>query len=204
MMRLLPEAPEYIPARERLLDRCFGPDRGRKTSEMLRSGRRPADGLAFALLEGPPARPKPLLRGEGPRLVGTLRLWHIEAGSAGPALLLGPIAVEPKWQSEGWGAELMRHGLGEAERRGHAAVLLVGDAPYYRRFGFREDLTQRLDLPGPVERERFLGLDLRPGALEGAHGAVVANGAWETARAHRRLMPYPSTPTRLRASAGRS
>jgi predicted N-acetyltransferase YhbS len=204
MMRLLPEAPEYIPARERLLDRCFGPDRGRNTSEMLRSGRRPADGLAFALLEGPPARPKPLLRGEGPRLVGTLRLWHIEAGSAGPALLLGPIAVEPKWQSEGWGAELMRHGLGEAERRGHAAVLLVGDAPYYRRFGFREDLTQRLDLPGPVERERFLGLDLRPGALEGAHGAVVANGAWETARAHRRLMPYPSTPTRLRASAGRS
>jgi predicted N-acetyltransferase YhbS len=204
MMRLLPEAPEHIPARERLLDRCFGPDRRRKTSEMLRSGRRPADGLAFALLEGPPARPKPLLRGEGPRLVGTLRLWHIEAGSAGPALLLGPIAVEPKWQSEGWGAELMRHGLGEAERRGHAAVLLVGDAPYYRRFGFREDLTQRLDLPGPVERERFLGLDLRPGALEGAHGAVVANGAWETARAHRRLMPYPSTPTRLRASAGRS
>jgi predicted N-acetyltransferase YhbS len=191
MMRLLPEAPEYIPARERLLDRCFGPDRGRKTSEMLRSGRRPADGLAFSLLEGP-------------RLVGTLRLWHIEAGSAGPALLLGPIAVEPKWQSEGWGAELMRHGLGEAERRGHAAVLLVGDAPYYRRFGFREDLTQRLDLPGPVERERFLGLELRPGALEDAHGAVVANGAWETARAHRRLMPYPSTPTRLRASAGRS
>ena len=42
-------------------------------------------------------------------MVGTLRLWHIAAGSAGPALLLGPIAVEPKWQSEGWGAALMRH-----------------------------------------------------------------------------------------------
>jgi predicted N-acetyltransferase YhbS len=191
MMRLLPEAPEYIPARERLLDRCFGPDRGRKTSEMLRSGRRPADGLAFALLDGV-------------RLVGTLRLWHIEAGSAGPALLLGPIAVEPKWQSEGWGAELMRHGLAEAARRGHAAVLLVGDAPYYGRFGFRQALTERLTLPGPVERERFLGLELRPGALEDAHGAVIASGAWETARTLRRLMPYPSTPTRLRASAGRS
>jgi predicted N-acetyltransferase YhbS len=191
MMRLLPEAPEHIPARERLLDRCFGPDRHRKTSEMLRSGRRPADGLAFSLLDGP-------------RLVGTLRLWHIEAGSAGPALLLGPIAVEPKWQSEGWGAELMRHGLTEAERLGHAAVLLVGDAPYYRRFGFRQDLTERLDLPGPVERERFLGLELRPGALEDAHGAVIASGARETARSLRRLMPHPSTPTRLRASAGRS
>jgi predicted N-acetyltransferase YhbS len=191
MMRLLPEAPEHIPARERLLDRCFGPDRGRKTSEMLRSGRLPADGLAFALLDGP-------------RLVGTLRFWHIEAGSAGPALLLGPIAVEPKWQSEGWGAELMRHGLAEAARRGHAAVLLVGDAPYYGRFGFRQALTERLTLPGPVERERFLGLELRPGALEDAHGAVIASGAWETARTLRRLMPYPSTPTRLRASAGRS
>ena len=68
--------------------------------------------------------------------------------------------MEPEWQSEGWGALLMRHGLAEAERLGHAAVVLVGDAPYYRRFGFQQALTEGLVLPGPVERERFLGLEL--------------------------------------------
>ena len=188
MMRLLPEAPEHVPARERLLDRCFGPSRHLKTSEMLRRGRRPAEGLAFALLEGP-------------RLVGTLRLWHIAAGSAGPALLLGPIAVEPKWQSEGWGAALMRQGLDEAARLGHTAVLLVGDAPYYGRFGFRQELTGRLVLPGPVERERFLGLELVPGALKDAQGAVIATGALETARVLRQLTPRSSTRARASAEA---
>lgn len=168
MLRLLPEAPDHVPARELLLDRCFGPDRGRKTSEMLRRGRQPTAGLAFALLDGR-------------QLVGTLRLWHIAAGSAGPALLLGPIAVEPEWQSAGWGAVLMRHGLAEAARLGHAAIVLVGDASYYTRFGFRQDLTQQLDLPGPVERERFLGLELLPGALTDACGAVIATGPAETA-----------------------
>jgi predicted N-acetyltransferase YhbS len=210
MPRLVSEAPGHVPARELLLDRCFGPDRHRKTSEMLRRGRRPAAGLAFAMLDGR-------------RLIGTLRLWHITAGTAGPALLLGPIAVEPKWQSEGWGARLMRHGLAEAERLGHAAVLLVGDAPYYGRFGFTRELTQHLVLPGPVERERFLGLELVPGALEDAHGAVVpgarvvarrsseddgrptqAGGrARQTVRSLRRLTPQPSTSLSERASAQR-
>jgi len=184
MPRLLPEAPEHVPAREKLLDACFGPDRHLKTSQMLRQDRLPADGLAFAMLGGR-LRPAAVIgrparddtRADGHRLIGTLRFWHISAGSAGPALLLGPIAVEPKWQSEGWGALLMRHGLAEAERLGHAAVVLVGDAPYYRRFGFQQALTERLVLPGPVERERFLGLELVPGALEDACGPVVATGA---------------------------
>ena len=166
MLRLLPEAPGHVPARETLLDCCFGPDRHLKTSQMLRQGRLPAEGLAFSLLDGA-------------SLIGTLRFWHIAAGSAGPALLLGPIAVEPRWQREGAGAMLMRHGLAEAERLGHAAVVLVGDAPYYGRFGFRQALTEGLVLPGPVERERFLGLELTPGALAGAVGAVVATGATE-------------------------
>jgi len=159
MLRLLPEAPFHVPARERLLDRCFGPVRHRKTAEMLRRGRRPAAGLAFSLLDGR-------------HLIGTLRLWEITAGSAGPALLLGPIAILPERQSEGLGTLLMRNGLAEARRLGHAAVLLVGDAPYYARFGFRQDLTDGLALPGPVERARFLGLELRQGALRGARGLV--------------------------------
>jgi predicted N-acetyltransferase YhbS len=168
MLRSLPEAPEHVPAREELLDRCFGETRYRKTSEKLRRGRLPAAGLAFSLLDGT-------------RLVGTLRLWHIKAGSAGPALLLGPIAVEPEFQRAGWGAVLMRQGLAEAARLGHAAVLLVGDEPYYARFGFSQGLTEDLVLPGPVERERFLGLELLPGALNGARGRVVASGVRVTA-----------------------
>ena len=187
MLRLLPEAPGHVPAREKLLDRCFGPDRHLKTSEMLRHGRRPADGLAFAMLDGR-------------KLIGTLRLWHIEAGSAGPALLLGPIAVEPRWQSAGWGAVLMRHGLAEAERLGHTAILLVGDAPYYTRFGFRQDFTERLVMPGPVERERFLGLELIPGALRGASGPVVATGALDTAPADAALAALPLPPLTERSS----
>jgi predicted N-acetyltransferase YhbS len=161
MLRLRPESPADIPARERLLDRCFGPGRHRKTCEILRRGGQPAAGLAFSL-------------SDGGALVGTLRCWPIVAGSAGAALLLGPVAVDPQRQGEGLGALMMRHGLAEAARLGHAAVLLVGDAPYYGRFGFRRDLTRRLTLPGPVELDRFLGLELVPGALAEAEGAVVA------------------------------
>lgn len=184
MLRLLPEAASHIPARERLLDRCFGPGRHRKTSEKLRRGRVPAAGLAFSLLDDR-------------RLIGTVRLWPIIAGSAGPALLLGPIAVLPDRQGEGLGAFLMRHALSEARRLGHAAVLLVGDAPYYTRFGFRQDLTRHLVLPGPVERERFLGLELIPGALHDGRGDVVANGASANA------WPRPALPARRQAPASR-
>ena len=161
MLRLLPEAPAHVPARESLLDRCFGADRHRKTSEVLRRGQLPAAGLAFSLLDGR-------------RLIGTTRFWHITAGSAGPALLVGPVAVMPDRQGEGLGTLMMRQGIAEAARLGHAAVILVGDAPYYGRFGFRQDLTDHLVLPGPVERDRFLGLELVPDALTGARGAVVA------------------------------
>jgi predicted N-acetyltransferase YhbS len=191
MVTIRHEKPSDIAAREALLDDAFGSGRAAKTAERLREGRQTADGLSFTAAE----------RG---RVVGTVRLWHIVLGQAQPALLLGPLAVAADRRNRGIGAALMRHALRAAQQLGHGAVLLVGDAPYYGRFGFRQALTERLTLPGPVERERFLGLELRPGALEDAHGAVIASGAWETARTLRRLMPYPSTPTRLRASAGRS
>jgi predicted N-acetyltransferase YhbS len=157
------ERPGHVRAREALLDRCFGRARRFKTAERLRRGRRPADGLAFAAVE------------DGV-LVGTVRLWEVEAGSAGPALLLGPIAVAPERQGEGIGTALMRHALASAMERGHRAVVLVGDAPYYQRFGFRPEPTLGLELPGPVDRRRFLALELVPGALRGAAGPVVATG----------------------------
>jgi len=151
-------------ARERLLDRCFGEGRFLKTCERLREGRLPAEGLALTATDA------------ADRLVGTLRLWHVAAASAQSALLLGPLAVAPELRSLGLGAALMREGLSRTAARGHGAVLLVGDAPYYTRFGFSAALTETLSLPGPYERERFLGLELVPGALAGASGLVTATG----------------------------
>jgi len=147
-----------IPARETLLDRAL-PGRHLKTCEKLRRGQSPAEGLAFSAWQGA-------------RLAGTVRLWHVEAGSAGGALLLGPIGVLPECQGLGIGTLLMDHALAGASARGHRAVVLVGDAPYYERFGFSSALTAGLSLPGPVERDRFQGLELVSGALTGAIGMV--------------------------------
>jgi predicted N-acetyltransferase YhbS len=166
MMTIREEHPFDTPAREALLDACFGEERFRKTCERLREGRKATEGLSLVLeMDG--------------RVVGTVRLWHVNAGPGRPALLLGPIAVDPALQGLGLGAKLMRAALARAAELSHAAVLLVGDAPYYGRFGFTADVTSRLWLPGPYERERFLGLELRPGALAGARGLVGATGTME-------------------------
>src|SRR5690606_33618299 len=100
-------------------------------------------------------------RDETGRVVGTVRLWDVVAGAdARRALLLGPLAVDPALKSAGIGSALMRHALAEAARLGHAAVLLVGDAPYYARFGFSAGKTGALAMPGPYERHRFLAAEL--------------------------------------------
>ncbi len=158
---ILDETPTDAPAREALLDAAFGPARFLKTCERLRDGRRPAPGLAL------------VAKDEEDALIGTIRLWPILAGVR-PALLLGPVAVAQETRSLGLGAALIRESLDRAKALGHRAVLLVGDAPYYVRFGFERRFTERLVMPGPVERARFLGLELAPGALEGVEGRVRA------------------------------
>ena len=150
-------------AREALLDRVFGEARFLKTCEALRRGRLPSPGLAFGAF----------VQDE---LIGTVRLWDIIAGSAGPALLLGPLAVAPEVQGRGIGADLVRHAVHEATLSGHSAILLVGDAPYYGRFGFSAAKTASLRMPGPFERRRLLGLELVPGGLDGARGLLHAAG----------------------------
>lgn len=167
MIQIRPETAADVAARERLLDRAFGKTRRRKTSERIREGRLPSEGLAFTAVDA---------RG---RLVGTIRLWDVVAGSAGAALLLGPLAVDCKHQGKGIGAALMHHAIAEATRLGHAAIILVGDAPYYARFGFSDALMADLHLPGPVDRARFLGVELIPGALDGAEGLVSGCGRRE-------------------------
>jgi predicted N-acetyltransferase YhbS len=91
-------------------------------------------------------------------------------------LLLGPLAVDPHYWGCGVGSALMTSAITNADARGHGAILLVGDAPYYGRFGFSSEYTTQLTMPAPVLRERFLGLELRQGALLGACGMVVATG----------------------------
>jgi predicted N-acetyltransferase YhbS len=161
MFKIRHEKPSDIAAREALLDLAYGPIRFSKTSELLRIGRQAARGLSFVAEE------------DG-RIVGTVRLWTVAAGADRPALLLGPLAIHPDHRNRGVGSALMRHALESARRLNHAAVLLVGDAAYYARFGFSAEQTGKLWLPGPYELHRLLGLELRRGALEGARGLIKA------------------------------
>ncbi len=162
MVTIRAELPVDVAAREALLNIAFGPKRLRKTSEKLRSGRLPA--FAFSAVD------------ESGKLVGTIRLWNVVAGSAGDALLLGPLAVEGTRTCEGIGSSLMSRAISAARDAGHRAIILVGDHPYYKRFGFDPSLTLNLQLPGPVERDRFLGLELIDGALADAEGRIAASG----------------------------
>ncbi len=163
MFAIRHEIPSDIQAREALLDAGFGPTRRAKTSERLREGRLPAYGLA-------------LVATRADALIGTLRMWNVAAGPGCPALLLGPVAIDPTMQGLGIGSKLIRDALARAAEAGHRAVILVGDAPYYVRFGFGRASVAGLWMPGPCERERFLGLELAPGALAYARGLVQPTG----------------------------
>src|SRR5437660_4926536 len=131
-----------VVAREALLDACFGDNRHLRTCQRLRDGRTPAEGLALSAVR----------QGRQARLVGTLRLWHVSAGGI-PALVLGPLAVDPSCRKLGVGRALVGQALAAAKARGHGAVLLLGDASYYARFGFSAVKTAELRLPGAFERD---------------------------------------------------
>ncbi|SEH81636.1 Predicted N-acetyltransferase YhbS [Rhizobium tibeticum] len=163
------ENPGDVVARENLLDRAMGPNRRKKSSEKIRRGRVPADGLAL------------VARDRDGHVIGTVRLWNVEAGVNAEgtpidALLLGPLAVVSSFEGKGVGSALMRAAVLEAKNRGHGAILLVGDAPYYERFGFFAEKAQHLVMPGPFERSRFLALALIEGWLDGAAGMIVPSG----------------------------
>ena len=164
-------------AREQLLDAAYGRVRFSKPSHKLREGRDPADGLSFVAVE------------DG-RVVGTVRLWPVTAGAGRQVLLLGPLAVDPAHRNRGIGSALMRRAMRDAQR-GHQAVLLVGDASYYGRFGFSAEKTVRLWLPGPYEQHRLLGCEFVSGALDGARGLI---------RAPRRPASLVAAMTRRRAA----
>jgi predicted N-acetyltransferase YhbS len=182
MVTIRHERARDVAAREALLDVSYGPVRFTKTSERLREGRLPELALVAT---------------EGRRIVGTVRLWPVSAGPGRSALLLGPLAVAPDVRKRGIGSALVQRALREATRLGHGAVLLVGDAPYYGRFGFSSEKTGALRLPGPYERHRLLGRELKPDALDGARGMIGAGGRVEPAPALATLVAglAPGQPT---------
>lgn len=151
-----------MPLIEQLLDIAFGIDRRIKTSYRLREGSSPAEGLSL------------VVRDAEVGLAGSISFWPLAIGKTGtPALLLGPLVVHPERQGIGVGLALMQEGLARAKARGHGLVILVGDAPYYARVGFQKLPAGQLILPGPVDLNRFLYVELVPGALAKAHGLVL-------------------------------
>lgn len=160
-MNIVLEAPEHAAAIETLLDSAFGLDRHRKTSYRLRDGVAPITDLCL------------VATGDEGELLGTLRFWPVSVAGVGRVLLLGPIAVINDQRSTGIGTRLMQEGLARAKAAGWQAVILVGDEPYYARFGFSRTRALGLAMPGPVDPARFLALDLVEGALDRAEGMVL-------------------------------
>ncbi|PTM53517.1 GNAT family N-acetyltransferase [Phreatobacter oligotrophus] len=156
---LHPETPADHAAIERLHERAFGPGRFARTAFRLREGIEPYHSLCFT------AR-------VGTLLVGSIRLSPVEIGPGTPCVLLGPITIDPAFQSKGIGGALMRRAMEQAKAEGHRLIMLVGDAPYYERFGFKVVAPGRLALPGPVDPGRLLVAELVPGAFEGVSGPV--------------------------------
>ena len=147
---------------EALLDLAFGLDRHTKTSYRLREGNKPVPGLSF------------VARDPNLGIVGAISFWPVKIGRSGAdALLLGPLAVHPERQNIGIGRALMRKGLGKATSLGHRLAILVGDEPYYARVGFSRVPEGRLVMPGPVDPNRLLHLELVAGALARAQGLVL-------------------------------
>jgi len=152
-----PEHPDDAQGIERLHARAFGPGRFARTAYRLREGAAPLPSLCFTALVGT-------------YLVGSVRIGPALAGTT-PVLVLGPLTVDPSFGGRGIGGALMRAGLEAARVQGHGLVVLVGDLPYYRRFGFEPVPPGRLVLPGPVDPGRFLWCEL----VEGARAAISGN-----------------------------
>lgn len=153
-----PERAQDASAVHVLEERAFGPGRYTRSAYRLREGNPHDPGLSFV------ARVSTLV-------VGSVRLSRIRIGGT-PALLLGPLIVDPAFHSRGIGRMLIEASVSASRAAGHKAVLLVGDEPYYGRFGFRRLPPGRVIMPGPVDPLRVLALPLADGALDTLVGDV--------------------------------
>ena len=155
---LEPESSGDADAILRLNERFFGPGRFARTAYRLRETTPPDLSLSFV------AR-------VGTLLVGANAMTPIFIGET-PALLLGPLIVEPVFRSQGIGEALVAASLEAARAAGAKLVILVGDEPYYARVGFKRAPPGRVVLPGPVDPQRVLYCELLPGAFDGVAGKV--------------------------------
>jgi predicted N-acetyltransferase YhbS len=161
MFRFLPERPQDHDEVEALLDTAFAPGRTALSSYRLRDGVPPVASLCR------------IARDDYDAVAGCIRFWPVRIGERGdPALLLGPVAVHPTRQGEGLGAALIVDALDRAAAEGWTRVVLVGDEPYYRRFGFSRAAAEALRYPPPTNPARLLARALAPGAFDGVSGAV--------------------------------
>ena len=161
MFRVMRERPGDEAEVEWLFDTAFAPGRTALSSYRLREGVEPVRELCL------------VARDDYDAVAGAIRLWPVRLGAQGaPALLLGPVAVHPTRQGEGLGAILMTEALDRARAAGWTRVVLVGDEPYYRRFGFTAEAARGIEFPPPTNPRRILGRALTPGALEGMQGPV--------------------------------
>ncbi|MEP2639587.1 N-acetyltransferase [Roseobacter sp.] len=158
MYRLTAENPQDSHEVEALFDLCFAPGREALSSYRLRDGIAPVGGLSL------------VARDADGILSGAIRFWPVMVG-VHVALLLGPIAVHPTRQGEGLAGELIRASLARASGDGWARVMLVGDAPYYQRFGFA--VLRDVVMPPPTNPDRVLGQALQPAAWDGVAGQVM-------------------------------
>ncbi len=154
-----PETPDDYFEVENLFDLAFAPGRTALSSYRLREGVDPVPGLSL------------VARDDSGILGGAIRYWPVRIGTA-PALLLGPVAVHPTRQGEGLGHLLISDSLERAVDVGWERVILVGDEPYYRRFGFSRDLARGLEFPPPTNPDRLLARALKDGAFDGIAGMV--------------------------------
>ena len=159
LYQMKPERAEDHWEVEALYDTCFAPGREALSSYRLRDGVPPVAGLSH------------VARDADGILAGAIRYWPVRIGTA-EALLLGPVAVHPTRQGEGLGGLLIEDSLVHAAPLGWARVMLVGDAPYYERFGF--SLLSDVVMPPPTNPARVLGRDLVPGAWLGVAGDVTS------------------------------
>lgn len=181
MYTLTEETPDDWWEVENLYDLCFAPGREALSSYRLRDGVPPVKRLCL------------VARDDEGIIAGAIRNWPIRVGDKW-ALLLGPVAVHPTRQGEGLGGMLMRRVIATAPEERWSRILLVGDLPYYRRFGFAK--LEGVEMPPPTNPDRILGLELRPGAWVGVTG-VVRRAIDKPLRAKRIEKPpgSPHTPS---------
>ncbi len=155
---IVAEKPEHAAGVERVLDRAFGPGRFAKTSERVRERARPAPELSRVALD------------DGGDVIGVCRISRVSAGVE--VFFLVPLAVDPAAQAAGLGLALTREAIAACRAAGGECVVLVGADRFFRPLGFSVVPEGRLSLPGPVDGQRFLWLELRPGGLDNVRGEL--------------------------------